>query len=605
MIRRNTNKIYRKIFSILCLSVIFFNLFPKVVLNAADFESQIDLIYSVVSDDVMHIKEVRATKNNSSEFYIKGETYETFLISTFKTRTDVSQADLQKVADTVKVTNTSGNVLSPSIEIKNNQIEVAVMFGSDLNRGEQKVIILEYDSYELVEKNGNVWNIYVPGMTHDFQKLTTSENGATTQTNFSVRLEFNKNLGEPNFVLPEPASSVEFDGKRIYVFEPSSLIDQTAWLQIGDKQYYYFEITQHVKSSLDLSSKVFYTFYDLALPRESDSENQQVFFRSIIPEPEYIRYDGEDNVIARFKFSNEEETEIKVTGYISTSIKQEITHEDVGDIDDIDLDMGYAEIDDEQLKYEDLLEPAIYWEVDAEAIKEKADELKEEKTNVYDIVLSDYTFITENVDYDNLKVGVSNQRNGALSTLNGGSSVCMEFADLLITLLRAQGIPARAAFGYGFDPRSEGETEEGHQWIEVYMPGVGWVPVDPTWGDTGRRNYIGSDVDHALWRVASVNVDIPSPVTKYSILDDSELQSPVFKIEVVESIDNVNLITLEDLISKYEYSPKAKVLERFEQLNDYGKVIFIGIPGILVLIVIFFFFMSLIKFLKRIMIKKG
>lgn len=594
LLKKLTNRVPGVLFVI-----IIFTLFPHNIVEAVDFESKVSLTYSISSDGVMHIKEVRTTKNNSSEFYIKGDSYEVFVISAFKTRSSVSREDLEKVAETIKVTNSAGAVLIPQIEIGDKQIEVKVAFGTDLNKGNQRVLVLEYDNFELVEKNGNVWNIYMQRMSEEFNQITTSDNGATTQTSFTIVLELDKLLGNPNFVLPEPLDFSESSEIITYIFDPISLVDQSAWIQIGDKQYYSFEITQPVKASLDLSSKIFYTFYDLILPRESDSENQKVYFQSIVPQPEYVKLDGEGNVVARFRFTNEQETEINVKGFISTNMTDKVTKEDVGQVDDIDLTAEYALIEGDKVKLEGLLAPSLYWEVDDEEIQIVADDLKGDMTNVFDILFADYTFVIDNVDYDNLKTGIDNQRFGALETLKGGSSVCMEFSDLLITLLRAQGIPARAAFGYGFDPRSEGETEEGHQWVEVYMPNIGWVPVDPTWGDTGRRSYIGSDIDHALWRVASRNVEIPSPITKYSILDDGDLEPPKFEIKVVESIDNVNLMTLDDLLEQYEYSPKHKIIDKFDQLNNYGKVVFIGIPGILILVVAFSFLLAVIKFMKK------
>lgn len=569
-----------------------FPFFTKKVFSA-DFINQVNIVYSVDSDGTMHITETKSITNNSSKYYI---TEESFFISPFKTRTETTSSDLGKIADTVTLTDSNGNKISHEIKIHDENIEVIVPIGDNFSKGDTKNLILKYENFELAAKSGNVWNIYIPALPKNFDQTVTWDIGATSRTHYSVSLEVDSDLGEPNFVLPEPTSSVTVNNQTVYQFDANSLAQNYAWIQFGNKQYYSFEIRQPVKSSSNLG--VFNVLYDLVLPR--NSENQTVYFESIQPEPEYIREDDEGNIISRFKFTNQQETEIIVKGYIESKISQKISRDEVGNIEDYDYSKMYADMDNYRINYADLLKPTQYWEVDSDKIRQKAKDLKGNDNNVYDILISDYKFIIENVDYDNLKTGIKNQRQGALKTLEGGASVCMEYSDLLITLLRAQGIPARAAFGYGFDPKSDSLSTQGHQWVEVFMPNVGWVAVDPTWGDTGRKEYIGGDVDHALWRVASVNVDTPSPVTKYSVMDESVLEPPSFTFDVVSQLNKSQYTDLDGILNKYPYTKKHTILEKVNQLNDYGKVVFIGLPAVLLLLIIIFSFITLIKLFKEV-----
>ncbi len=63
---------------------------------------------------------------------------------------------------------------------------------------------------------------------------------------------------------------------------------------------------------------------------------------------------------------------------------------------------------------------------------------------------------------------------------------CDYYASAMTVLARAAGIPARVAIGYTRgtpDPQGGGYlvTEaEAHSWVELYFPGVGWVPFEPT-----------------------------------------------------------------------------------------------------------------------------
>lgn len=63
--------------------------------------------------------------------------------------------------------------------------------------------------------------------------------------------------------------------------------------------------------------------------------------------------------------------------------------------------------------------------------------------------------------------------------------VCQDFAHLAIACLRSLGLPARYVSGYletvapPHQPRLQG-ADSSHAWFAVYVPGLGWIDVDPT-----------------------------------------------------------------------------------------------------------------------------
>ncbi len=65
---------------------------------------------------------------------------------------------------------------------------------------------------------------------------------------------------------------------------------------------------------------------------------------------------------------------------------------------------------------------------------------------------------------------------------------CQHFAGAMALMLRYLGIPARVAAGFtsgGYDSDKHEWTvtdHEAHDWVEVYFPGWGWIPFDPTPG---------------------------------------------------------------------------------------------------------------------------
>lgn len=69
--------------------------------------------------------------------------------------------------------------------------------------------------------------------------------------------------------------------------------------------------------------------------------------------------------------------------------------------------------------------------------------------------------------------------------LERGAGVCQDYAHLAITGLRALGLAARYVSGYleteppPGAPRLEG-ADVSHAWVSVFVPGSGWLDLDPT-----------------------------------------------------------------------------------------------------------------------------
>jgi len=83
-------------------------------------------------------------------------------------------------------------------------------------------------------------------------------------------------------------------------------------------------------------------------------------------------------------------------------------------------------------------------------------------------------------------------------TLDRGSGSCRDLAVLMIAALRLRGIAARFVSGYlhlADDDRDDGEEAaisggNTHAWVQVYVPGPGWVDFDPSGGVVGNENRI-------------------------------------------------------------------------------------------------------------------
>ena len=83
-----------------------------------------------------------------------------------------------------------------------------------------------------------------------------------------------------------------------------------------------------------------------------------------------------------------------------------------------------------------------------------------------------------------------------------GAGVCQDFSHTFLAMLRGWGWCSRYVSGYFFNaPHEAGkiEADASHAWVEVYLPGRGWVGLDPTNGSYADDRYVpigyGRDYD--------------------------------------------------------------------------------------------------------------
>ncbi|WP_404405572.1 transglutaminase domain-containing protein [Jeotgalibacillus malaysiensis] len=80
----------------------------------------------------------------------------------------------------------------------------------------------------------------------------------------------------------------------------------------------------------------------------------------------------------------------------------------------------------------------------------------------------------------------------ATESIEDCKGVCQDYAHVMIGLLRAHNIPARYISGYlyvGEDSALVGDAAT-HAWVEVMVPGIGWVGLDPTNNVEALENHI-------------------------------------------------------------------------------------------------------------------
>lgn len=75
---------------------------------------------------------------------------------------------------------------------------------------------------------------------------------------------------------------------------------------------------------------------------------------------------------------------------------------------------------------------------------------------------------------------------------------CADISSVFVAVARAAGVPAREVFGLRLGQPGQSDITDGHHcWAEFYLPGTGWVPVDPA---DVRKVMLAKDLDLAAAR---------------------------------------------------------------------------------------------------------
>jgi transglutaminase-like putative cysteine protease len=97
---------------------------------------------------------------------------------------------------------------------------------------------------------------------------------------------------------------------------------------------------------------------------------------------------------------------------------------------------------------------------------------------------------------------------GPLETLDRGWGSCRDFAVLFAEAARTLGFGARLVSGYLYDPAGDrlgsAATGSTHAWVEIFVPGAGWIAFDSTNRAVGSANLIPVAVARNIGQVAPV-----------------------------------------------------------------------------------------------------
>jgi transglutaminase-like putative cysteine protease len=460
------------------LIILFLTYSKNITFAAASSPSDYNVTYTVNQNTNAHV-DVRVTLTNQEN--------DTFF-SSYNLQLGYNDIKNLTAADSV-------GSISPAIEKNNKGSLVKLKFNDKVvGIGKQLAFSMSFDTSEVAENRGNVWEINIPGIAekNDFNS-------------FNVKVIYPSNIGRPVYIKPSIPSEMSGKNGNVLNFTKDDLGTSGISVAFGDYQIYSFDLAYHLKNS-----NLYPIRTEIAIPPETNY--QEITIDDMSPKPSNVRMDEDGNWLAEYSLRPSEFKNIRVTGKVK-----------------VNLNPKEEALTDKQKN--DYLSQKPYWEVNNPKIQELAKELR----TPYAI----YLYVAKNLTYDFSRVTQRDQRLGAKAILdNPKSAVCLEFTDLFITLARAAGIPAREINGFAYAKNPEERPlslfkDVLHAWPEYYdFAKKTWVMVDPTWGNTtgGIDYFFNLDTDHFTFIQKGESSTYPVPAGGYKLSENSNQKDVLVKI---------------------------------------------------------------------------
>lgn len=453
-----------------------------------DFYTDYFVTYNVNEQGVVEVEQKVTLTNNVSDRFVSQYSLSLGAIEVTNLN---AEDDLGKVPTTL-----DKSEKATKITVKFNQQVVG--------KGKQISWRLNYKTKDLAQKTGLVWEVNLPKVTPQPEIRT-----------YDLTLIVPTSLGEEVYFSPLPESRKTEGGKYSFFYHQEQLEVGGVSAAFGSSQVMNFTLQYHLRNP-----KKSLVVTEIAFPPDI-VHRQKLVYQKVSPPPQKIRLDDDGNYLAQYQIAPEKELTVTLVGLAKI-------------VNPMEAGVGQATVAEIPPELREIYtRPLKFWEADQPKIVQKAIELVEGKRSVYDQARAIYDFVTKTLNYSQERVRQDDfNRRGALKALESPeNSVCLEYADLVIALLRAAGIPAREVNGYAYTrnpqlrPTIE-ETSDGealHAWAEYYEPGAGWLPIDPTWGSTSGLDYFSQlDTNHLVFVRKGISSELPYPAGAYKTEDNQK-----------------------------------------------------------------------------------
>lgn len=455
------------------------------------------------------------------------------------------------------------------IEIKEDKsgdtIDVDLTFEETvIGEGQSNDFEINYKSYDIASKTGEVWNINVPKV-----------NLLASTKEYNVQLKVPKDFGPEIFVSPKPLLKEDSENYIIYNFNKNTLEKNGITASFGQYQVLNFRLDYDLVNDSRFDAKK-----TITLPPDI-KDMQQIAYKSIDPKPDRISHDKDGNTVAEYMLEGKEIKHITAIG-TARILSRQIIPEFGGKKEQIPENLIRLYTNSSE-----------FWNTDNTEIKKIAEEIYDPKKTVSENAQAAYLYTTNNLQYDfDILAQEQVTRKGGAGALSSKNNIgCMEFTDLFISLTRAMGIPSRELNGYAIANEDSSNTPLSinlkggdllHAWAEIYDPEYGWIPIDPTWGSTSGIDYFTKlDTNHLALAIKGISPYYPLPAGTLK----SKTQDKYVNVDFASDINEQDFTPKLKLYKATDFNPLNLIREdkKFYLRNEgYIAAIYEGnkiLPG--------------------------
>ena len=440
------------------------------VLAANGFKTGIDSTYMVDANGQTTVSHVFDLTNTTARSYVKEYTLE------------ITGSPITNVIATNK-----GEPLDPQIQRQGEKTRITLAFPDELvGEGQTRQFSIRYTSPDIAIMTGKILEVRIPGVAigSEYEKR-------------QVTLLTPKSYGQPVRITPQPSSVTNSDRYVKSVFK--DLNNQAISVFFGQTQVYNLALSYQLENDRDRNS-----LQDIALP--PDTPFQQVIYQRLDPPPLEMRSDLDGNWLATYLLKPGEKLNIIASASAKLSLERN------PQTYDSPPQNGYTQA-----------QP--FWNLN--------DNVVVDATAKFNSVEGIYKFVSRTLSYpESLDNFVIKRRSASEILKQPKGSICQDFTDLFVTMMRSKGVPARRLTGYGYAQNDKirpilpaGDIL--HAWPDFYDNTLGtWRSVDPTWENTtGGVDYFNQfDLSHIVFAINGESSQWPAPAGAYRLAGNNDQQ---------------------------------------------------------------------------------